>query len=278
MRRTRERGEGALHGAEARLDVALRDLPGYAWIKALNGRYLYLNHNLQAVLPKYSNDWRGKMDNDLWPVEMASEHRKNDEQVIRTAAPLHTIETWIHHGQTRYLLVSKFPILNRAGVPILVAGASIDVTDRSWVQRELEEALARLQRLAVRTRENSVRERVRITHNEENELRRAFATVTKQLHLLAQKLSPADESATTHRDDQLPSKSRQRSQVLLTRRELDVLQLLATGLRNKEIAAQLAIGKQTTQTHVKSIFTKLRVHDRTAAVAAAVRQGIIYLG
>ena len=63
----------------------------------------------------------------------------------------------------------------------------------------------------------------------------------------------------------------------LTRRELDVLRQMATGLRNKEIAAQLGISQPTAEGHLKNIFSKLNVHDRTEAVTLALRRGIIQL-
>ena len=64
----------------------------------------------------------------------------------------------------------------------------------------------------------------------------------------------------------------------LTQREFQVLQLLATGKRNKEIASALGISADTTNAHVKSIFQKFNVHDRTAALAEAIRRGIIHIG
>jgi DNA-binding NarL/FixJ family response regulator len=63
----------------------------------------------------------------------------------------------------------------------------------------------------------------------------------------------------------------------LTPREFQVLQLLATGKRNKEIASALGISADTTNAHVKSIFQKFNVHDRTAALAEAIRRGIIHI-
>lgn len=63
----------------------------------------------------------------------------------------------------------------------------------------------------------------------------------------------------------------------LTRREIEVLELMYRGMRNKEIAAQLGITDATTQGHVKSILAKLGVHDRTEAVTVALRRGIIQL-
>ena len=64
----------------------------------------------------------------------------------------------------------------------------------------------------------------------------------------------------------------------LTVREFQVLQLLATGKRNKEIASALGISADTTNAHVKSIFQKFNVHDRTAALGEAIRRGIIHIG
>jgi DNA-binding NarL/FixJ family response regulator len=63
----------------------------------------------------------------------------------------------------------------------------------------------------------------------------------------------------------------------LTARELDVLRLIAKGLRNKEIAAQLGIAEETTQGHVKNILLKFGLHDRTEAVVVAVRRGIVHI-
>jgi DNA-binding NarL/FixJ family response regulator len=63
----------------------------------------------------------------------------------------------------------------------------------------------------------------------------------------------------------------------LTSRESQVLRLLATGKRNKEIAAALGISGDTASAHIKSIFLKFNVHDRTAALAEALRRGIIHL-
>jgi|SRR5579872_1025725 len=62
----------------------------------------------------------------------------------------------------------------------------------------------------------------------------------------------------------------------LTARELEVLQLVAAGKRNKEIGASLGISEETAQGHLKNILGKLGVHDRTEAVTTAFRRGIIH--
>jgi DNA-binding NarL/FixJ family response regulator len=64
---------------------------------------------------------------------------------------------------------------------------------------------------------------------------------------------------------------------LLTPREIDVLQLAATGHRNKQIAYQLDIAEETVKFHIKNILSKLAANDRTHAVTIAVKRGMIQL-
>ncbi len=63
----------------------------------------------------------------------------------------------------------------------------------------------------------------------------------------------------------------------LSSREVEVLQLVAEGESNSEIAAQLHISQATVKSHLVNIFGKLGVSDRTAAVTAALRKGILRL-
>ena len=63
----------------------------------------------------------------------------------------------------------------------------------------------------------------------------------------------------------------------LTPRELDVLRLVAEGLKNKEIAAKLVLSEKTVKNRVSNILAKLRVNDRTQAVLHALRTGLVRL-
>lgn len=63
----------------------------------------------------------------------------------------------------------------------------------------------------------------------------------------------------------------------LTPRELEVLQMLAGGLANKEIAARLAISDHTVKFHVASILGKLGASSRTEAVSIGIRRGLVLL-
>lgn len=63
----------------------------------------------------------------------------------------------------------------------------------------------------------------------------------------------------------------------LTTRELQVLQLIRDGYRNKQIADQLTISENTVNFHIKNLMEKLRANDRTHAVTIALRRGILQI-
>ncbi|HEV2528032.1 MAG TPA: LuxR C-terminal-related transcriptional regulator [Thermomicrobiales bacterium] len=82
---------------------------------------------------------------------------------------------------------------------------------------------------------------------------------------------PSDVPAKSRR----PSKQEQIAGLRLTRREMDVLRLIAAGRLDREIAEELFISHRTVTTHVTSILAKMAVSSRTAAAATAVRLGIV---
>jgi len=63
----------------------------------------------------------------------------------------------------------------------------------------------------------------------------------------------------------------------LSEREVAVLQHVASGKANKAIARELSLSEETIKAHLRSIFSKLEVNDRTQAVTTALRRGIITL-
>jgi LuxR family maltose regulon positive regulatory protein len=61
----------------------------------------------------------------------------------------------------------------------------------------------------------------------------------------------------------------------LTERELEVLELFAEGLTNREIASRLFLALNTVKAHSRNIYGKLGVHNRTQAVARARALGVL---
>jgi ATP/maltotriose-dependent transcriptional regulator MalT len=66
-----------------------------------------------------------------------------------------------------------------------------------------------------------------------------------------------------------------RAEAELTERELDVLRLVAEGLSNADVADRLVLSPRTVHSHLRSIFTKLGVSSRTAAVHEAARLHVV---
>lgn len=79
----------------------------------------------------------------------------------------------------------------------------------------------------------------------------------------------ADTAARLQRDEFWPG-ARQG----LTQRESEILSYMVAGLSNRGIATKLVIGEETVKTHLRAIYRKLEVSDRTGAVATALREGI----
>ena len=85
----------------------------------------------------------------------------------------------------------------------------------------------------------------------------------------------AGDSALPQSVAELLSERSEREQ--LTERERDVLESLIKGRSNKEIASSLCISEDTVKSHLKTLFTKLRVRDRTGAAVEAIRHGIVHI-
>jgi two-component system, NarL family, response regulator LiaR len=75
----------------------------------------------------------------------------------------------------------------------------------------------------------------------------------------------------------LPAKTNQALRQSLTERELSILQLMTEGKSNQEIADDLYLAMGTVKNNVSNILGKLQANDRTQAVLAALREGIVDL-
>ncbi|MCM1537223.1 MAG: response regulator transcription factor [bacterium] len=101
------------------------------------------------------------------------------------------------------------------------------------------------------------------------ELVRAIKHIYQGETYIQPDLIPALNSRLVHRDE-----DREKIDAL-TRRELEVLRLVAKGHFNKEIAIQLDISERTVKNHISSIFRKIDVSDRTQAAVFAIKNNLI---
>jgi DNA-binding NarL/FixJ family response regulator len=138
--------------------------------------------------------------------------------------------------------------------------------------------------MAIRKEFPDARVVVLTTFDTDEDIYRAMQSGAKSYLL---KDTPEDELAATIRavhagEQPLPPKMAKRladrqQRADLSERELQVLQQLIKGRSNKEISASLFLSEDTIKAHLKTLFAKLKVQDRTEAAISAIRQGIVHL-
>jgi two-component system sensor kinase FixL len=135
----RRQTETALRESEHRFTQFMHHLPGVAFMKDVEGRYVYVNDAFEHLFRRKLRDYTGKTDEEVWPPQVAAQLRRNDQRVVETRSVLQTTEIMPHDDGPHHWLVTKFPILNEDGTPAMVAGVAIDVTQRRRAEAELRE-------------------------------------------------------------------------------------------------------------------------------------------
>jgi len=138
--------------------------------------------------------------------------------------------------------------------------------------------------LAIRAEYSDARLIVLTSYDGEEDIRRALEAgvlgfLTKDvLHDELIKAIRAVNSGSAYLPPRFAAKlAAQMERPQLSPREVEVLELIVRGLRNKQIAYDLNISEETAKNHVKHIFGKLGVQDRTQAATIAIRRGIVHL-
>jgi PAS domain S-box-containing protein len=137
----RARAAAALRDSERRFAGFMHHLPGLAWIKDLQGRYVFANDAAEKTFRRTRAELYGKTDAEVFPEETARQFRDNDRRALESDAGVQVIETLEHaDGVLHYSVVNKFPIPDQEGKPALVGGIAIDITDLKRVEAALKEA------------------------------------------------------------------------------------------------------------------------------------------
>jgi PAS domain S-box-containing protein len=145
----RKQTEIALRVSESRFSRFMQHLPGLAWIKDLQGRYIYASEAAARAFNRPGEELYGKRDEDLFPAETAAQFRANDAAALGSSSGIQTVETLRHDdGVLHYSIVSKFPISGEDGRPAAIGGIAIDFTDRLAAEAALRESELRFRQLA----------------------------------------------------------------------------------------------------------------------------------
>jgi PAS domain S-box-containing protein len=137
----RKLAEERLKESEQRFARFMQHLPGLAWIKDLEGRYVFANEAAQRAFRTALPHLYHKTDDDVFPPETAAVFRENDRRALSAETGLQTVESLEHDdGIVHHSIVSKFPIFGQDGEVALIGGIAIDITDRMRMEESLREA------------------------------------------------------------------------------------------------------------------------------------------
>jgi PAS domain S-box-containing protein len=130
-----------LRESEQRFARFMQHLPGLAWVKDLQGRYVFANDAALKAFSRTHAELHGKTDDEIFSAECAACFRANDARALGSATGVRVVETLPHpDGVLHYSVVSKFPIPGPDGAAALIGGMAIDITDRIEIENTLKEA------------------------------------------------------------------------------------------------------------------------------------------
>ena len=175
------RAEQALRETEQRFARFMQHLPGLAWIKDVEGRYVYANDAAEKAFRTPREQLYGKTDLEVFPLETAAQFQANDRRALEAAGAEQAIETLEHpDGIVHHSIVNKFPIPGPDGKSALIGGMAIDITDRIRAEEALKEADRRKDEFLAT-----------LAH----ELRNPLAPISNSLQMLRVRRAPNDDSA-----------------------------------------------------------------------------------
>ena len=142
-----ERSNAALRESEERFSLFMRHLPGAAWMKDLEGRYVYVNPTIEMIFSTSLERVRGRTDQEIFPPEVARQFQETDRQALSGRQHLQIVESIPHEDGLHYSVVNKFPISAPDGTPVMLGGVAIDITKRRKAEEESNNRLAELENL-----------------------------------------------------------------------------------------------------------------------------------
>ncbi|TXT22162.1 MAG: putative sensor histidine kinase, partial [Planctomycetota bacterium] len=140
----RRQSEDKLRAADQRLRAFMDNSAVCGWMKDEDGRYVFLSQNHQRHFGVTFDDWQGKTDFELWPLEIAEQFRTNDRAVLTSGRAVEVLEeTRSADGKQAWWLCHKFPYEDENGNRF-VGGLGVDLTAHKRIEEALRESERRL--------------------------------------------------------------------------------------------------------------------------------------
>lgn len=148
---TRRRNtEDALRESEARFELFMRYLPGCAFIKDGDSKYIYLNKYHERIYGWDISKALGKSDSELMPADQANQIAENDKRVLNDNSAIHYVRRTENNDKPISLLTYNFPIPPGSNGSTMIGGISLDITEQEKAEekhRKIEKQMLQAQKL-----------------------------------------------------------------------------------------------------------------------------------
>src|SRR6185503_7871073 len=149
----RKHAEEALKQRHREVMTLLDSLPGYAFFKDAQGRYVMANQNFCRAIGQTSETIVGKTDHDVFPADLAAKYRADDAKLLASRKPLHVGEEQMLEGvEIFFVETTKVPVKNERDEVVGLIGLGFDITERKRVEEELRLSAAYLRESEARFR------------------------------------------------------------------------------------------------------------------------------
>ena len=251
------------------LETVLENSAASIYAKRKDGRYIYLNHEMEALCNVVREQVLGKSDFEVFPKEIAQQWRANDLKAMTTGELVVAEETINSPRGERLVLSKKVPLTSSNGEVEGICGISADITDLRRTELALREAVAKLERERDNKLTNVEAIMAAIAHEVRQPLMAIVINGSAARRFLAR--APADIDEATANLNRIINDCRRASEVFdsiltLFRREdqerqaIDVNEIALEVLQSSR--GELAEHRVTTRTELASELPLISGHKR----------------
>jgi len=137
-----------LRESEERFTSFMHHMPVAAWIKDIEGRYVYANTEAERIFAITLDALQGKTDRDIFPEEIARQFTDNDRRTFSEGGKLQTTEVLRQtDGIEHHSIVNKFVVNTPDDKPRFIAGVALDITELMQAENALRESEKKFSRI-----------------------------------------------------------------------------------------------------------------------------------